>query len=70
MKNFIKHTGHLYTVKNQTGFNNALYDCFKDTLGWGYTKKEIRDMVQSFPQQYPSGIVIIDKTLECDRIDI
>ena len=31
MSNFGKITGHLYTVENQNGLNNALYDYFNAT---------------------------------------
>lgn len=66
MKNFRKHSGHLYTVKNQNGLNNALYDYF-DVVD--DTKKEsIRSMLQNFPRYYPISIVIIDQSFECNRV--
>jgi len=63
---FKRHTQHIYTVKNQNGFNNAMYDYF----GVDYVKKEIREMVQSFPTKYPVTISIIDKSFECGRVYI
>lgn len=68
-KSFIRQSGHCYLVKNQNGFNNALYDYFylDDCT---YTKKEIRSMVQTFPTSYPCTIVIINQVFECKRLYI
>lgn len=71
MRNFIHHTGHLYTVKNQNGFNNALYDYFNATGdGANFTKAEVRKMVQNFPPYYPVSMIIIDQSFECNRVFI
>lgn len=76
MANFIKHSGHLYTVENQNGFNNALYDYFdvntdhRSEEDKNYRKQEIRKMIQIFPNYYPASIVIIDQSFECGRIYI
>jgi len=69
-KNFRKHTKHLYTVKNQNGFNNALYDYFNIDKNTSLTKKEVRDMIQNYPEYYPISIVIVDLSFECCRVEI
>lgn len=66
-KNFIHVYYNHYKVKNYNGFKNALYDFFGGT---GYTKKEIREMVKSFPTSYPCDIYIEDLTFQCCRIFI
>ena len=68
MNNFKKITGHLYTARNQNGFNNALYDYFGEETS--YTKKEIREMIQNHPTIYPTAFVIVDMTFECNRMYI
>jgi len=71
MKNFIKHTGHLYTVKNQNGLNNALYDFYDAVDNPEYpqrSKKEVKKMVQNIPPYYPISMVIIDQAFECNRV--
>lgn len=69
--NFIQHTGHLYTVKNQSGFNAALYDYYDaDKHNNSLSKAEVRKMVQSWPIKYPTSIIIIDQAFECSRIYI
>ena len=70
---FHRHTGHFYTVENQNGFNNALYDFYSatdDGVNASYSKKDIRKMVQNYPDLYPRSIIIIDQTYECSRIFI
>lgn len=62
-KGFIKHTGHLYTVKNQNGFNNALYDYFKNVK-----KQDVRKMVNDFPKKYPISMIIVDLNFVCGRV--
>lgn len=59
--------GHCYAVKNQNGFNAALYDYFKDC---DYSKKTIRKMVQNYPLHYPTTIIIVDQSFECGRVYI
>lgn len=71
MSNFIRKTGHCYRVKNQNGFNAALYDYFdatNDGAGNSYSKEEVRRMVQDIPKGFPVSFVIIDKTFECGRL--
>ena len=58
-------SGHCYWVKNQNGFNAALYHYFSDSQR---TKKQIREMVQNFPEKYPTTIVIVDQSFECARV--
>lgn len=72
IKGFRKHTTHLYTVKNQNGFNNALYDFFSGIIDEDntFSKKRIRSMVQNFPLYYPISIVIINQSFECGRVYI
>ena len=70
MKNFLRHTGHLYTVKNQNGFNNALYNYYEVDKKGNLSKKEVRKMVQNFPEYYPISIIIIDQSFECSRVYI
>lgn len=67
---FIKHSGHFYTVRNQNGFNNALYDFFNAGKEMSYSKEEVRKMVQNFPLVYPASIIIVDQSFECSRVYI
>ena len=72
-KGFRRHCGHCYSVKNQNGLNNALYDYFKATDdGNNYTrsKKSVRELVTDIPPYYPITIVIVDLTFECNRLYI
>jgi hypothetical protein len=66
-KGFIQHTEHCYSVKNQNGFNNALYHFYSDD---GLTKKHIRSKVSSWPKKYPCTIVIINQLYEWGNIRI
>lgn len=66
LNGFIQITRHLYFVKNQNGFNNALYNYF-DT-DESYTKSQVRAMVQNFTSHYPTAMVIIDQSFECRRV--
>lgn len=66
MSRFTKITGHVYIVENQNGFNNALYDYFDVD----YPKNRVREMIQNFPQKYPTAIVIVDNSFECGRVHI
>lgn len=51
---------NIFVVKNQNGFNKALYEFKKPDNGiYGgnnYTKKELRQMVDNYPKQYPCVI--------------
>lgn len=69
--NYKKISTSQFKVYNQNGFNNALYDYYKDSIDCGdYTKKDIRRMVQNWPKSYPATIIIKDLTFECSRIYI
>jgi len=73
MSRFRKITGHVYNVENQNGFNNALYDYFgatDDGMNNTHSKKKVREMIQNFPELYPTTIVIIDLSFECGRVYI
>lgn len=45
----------VYLVTTQAGFNSALYDVYDDC---GYSRKEVREGVQTFPGKYPAFIII------------
>lgn len=73
MSRFKKITRHLYTAENQNGFNNALYDYFgatDDGVDFTKSKKQVREMVQNFPETYPTAFVIVDQSFECNRVYI
>ena len=64
--NYIKITYNIFVVKNQNGFNNALYDYMRvdDT---SYSKQYARSMVTNFPKRYPAAVVF-HKEYETYRI--
>lgn len=70
--NFKHVIGRVYMVENQNGFNNALYAALgcseSDGSALHYTKKELRDAVQSWPERYPAMVEFEDKMLECKRV--
>ncbi len=71
MGKFYRHTDHLYTVENQNGFKNALYDFFgatDDGKDFTTSKQEVKKMVQNYPEIYPCSIVIINQSFECSRV--
>lgn len=72
--NFEHVLGKVYKVKNQNGFNNALYAAIgcseNDGSALHYTKKELREGVQSWPERYPAFVEFEDKMLECKRVYI
>jgi hypothetical protein len=70
MSKFYKISGHCYIVENQNGFNNALYDYFECDKKGSMNKDEVRSMIQNFPKNYPTEIIIIDQSFECGRIYI
>lgn len=65
----------MYCVKNQGGFNRALYD-FKgpDNGNWDnpneYSKKELRQAASSYPKHYPALISLEDNMFEIHRIGV
>lgn len=72
INNFEHVVGKTYLVRNQNGFNNALYAALgcaeNDGSALYYTKKELRDAVQSWPEKYPAFVSFDDKMLECHRV--
>ena len=66
--NCIKITYNIFVVKNQNGFNNALYD-FMDMDNSYYSKQELRSMVADFPKSYPAA-VIFHKEYDIGRISV
>lgn len=74
---FIRRSESCYWVRNQRGFNAALYDYFGAVNGHGdgshhfcYTKKSVRQMVQNWPKSYPATIIIRSQAFECGRVYI
>ena len=66
--NYIRKSAHCYWVRNQNGLHNALYECVG--LDKYRTKKDVRQMVRSWPKSYPATIVINDLSFECSKIYI
>ncbi|MGI9835709.1 hypothetical protein ACJPQX_20925 [Vibrio vulnificus] len=71
-ENFVQLFGRVYKVRNQNGFNNALYHSLgcaeNDGKALYYTKKELRESVQNWPERYPALVEFEDKMLECKRV--
>ena len=57
--------GSVYDVKNQNGFNNALYN--EIGVGGILDKKDIRSMVVNYPTKYPCTIQIRSMVFEFNR---
>ena len=70
--NYIKISHNVFVVKNQNGFNNSIYEFMYgskcDTDGF-YTKKELRQMVNDYPRNYPS-LVVFGKIPEVQKINV
>ena len=66
--NYIKITYDIFVVKNQNGFNNALYD-FTGCYDGFYSKQDIRSMVTDFPKSYPA-VVILHTMYDIARISV
>lgn len=64
--NYIKITYNIFVVKNQNGFNNALYDFMRVDDNFG-SKQYVRSMVTDFPKSYPTAVVF-HKEYETYRI--
>ncbi len=64
--NYIKITYNIFVVKNQNGFNNALYDYMRVDDNFN-AKQYIRSMVTCFPKSYPAAVVF-HKEYETYRI--
>jgi len=71
-KNNIKISYNVFVVKNQNGFNNSIYEFMYgpnyNNNGF-YTKKELREMINTFPEKYPA-LVIFEKISEISRINV
>ena len=66
--NYIKITYNIFVVKNQNGFNNALYDftgCYDDFC----SKQDIRYKATDFPKSYPA-VVILHEIYEISSISV
>lgn len=71
MSAFKRLVGTTYRVENQNGFNAALYDaigCVENGTDNSYTKQELREAVQGFPERYPAIVQFDDRMLECYRV--
>lgn len=70
--NYIKISYNVFVVKNQNGFNNSIYEFMYgpnyDNDGF-YTKKELRQMVNDYPRNYPS-LVVFGKNAEVQKINV
>ena len=66
--NYIKITDDIFVVKNQNGFNNALYD-FTGCYDGFCSKQDIRSMVTGFPKSYPA-VVVLNKVYDIFRISV
>lgn len=66
--NYIKITYNIFVVKNQNGFNNALYDFLGVNEGF-YTKQDARYMATDFPKSYPA-VVILHEIYDISRISV
>ncbi|ENI8058150.1 hypothetical protein ABZX01_003804 [Vibrio vulnificus] len=70
--NFEHVIGNTFKVHNQNGFNNALYYALgcaeNDGLALHYTKKELREAVQDWPNKYPALVEFDDRMLACHRV--
>lgn len=70
--NYIKISCNVFVVKNQNGFNNSIYEFMYgpnyDNNGF-YTKKELRQMVNDYPRNYPS-LVVFGKIPEVQKINV
>lgn len=66
--NYIKFTYNIFVVKNQNGFNNAIYN-FMNADESFYSKQDLRSMVTDFPKSYPA-VVILHKIFEISKISV
>ena len=54
---------NVFVVKNQNGFNKAIYEWCKPSDGgdygdgYNYSKEDLRNMVTDYPKSYPSVVV-------------
>jgi hypothetical protein len=67
MENYVYLVASIYIAKNQNGFAQAVYEeCYDGS----HTKKELREMLQSYPKSYPCIFSIDDNSFEESRIYI
>lgn len=66
--NYIKITDDIFVVKNQNGFNNALYE-FTGCYDGFCSKQDIRSMATGFPKSYPA-VVVLNKVYDILRISV
>lgn len=66
--NYIKITYNIFVVKNQNGFNNALYDYMRVDEGY-CTKQDARYKATDFPKSYPA-VVILHEIYEISSISV
>ena len=70
----IRISPNIFVVKNQNGFNKALYEYKKPDNGEydgkiNYSKKELRQMIDNYPTCYPA-IVILNFIWEISKIEV
>lgn len=71
----IRISPNIFVVKNQNGFNKALYEFKKPDRGGeygdinNYSKKELRKMVDNYPTCYPA-IVNLNFIWEISKIEV
>lgn len=71
----IRISPNIFVVKNQNGFNKALYEYKKPDNGGeydgkiNYSKKELRKMVDNYPTRYPA-IVNLNFVWEISKIEV
>ena len=66
--NYIKITYNIFVVKNQNGFNNALYDYMRVDEGY-CTKQDARYKATDFPKSYPAAVIFF-KEYDIGRISV
>lgn len=66
--NYIKIAYNIFVVKNQNGFNNALYDYMRVDEGY-CTKQDARYKATDFPKSYPA-VVILHEIYEISSISV
>lgn len=66
--NYIKITDDIFVVKNQNGFNNALYD-YTGCYDGFCSKQDARYRATDFPKSYPA-VVILHKIYDISRISV
>lgn len=68
-------SSNIFVVKNQNGFNKALYEFKKLDEGGeygdgnNYSKEELRKMVNNYPKQYPC-VINLNFIWEISKIEV